>query len=118
MEARKRELQELSKQQRFRPSDDVSTFKIIKSVKELVTATMMLVPSAKHGFLYVVPAEMMVITSLFEINAEVKKLIEHGGSVRGITDISHADIAPAQEVLDIGEDLRHYDDYGALYFAW
>jgi len=117
MEARKRELQELSKQQRFRPSDDVSTFKIIKSVKELVTVTMTLVPSAKHGFLYIVPAEMMAITSLFGINAEAKKLIEHGGSVRGITDITYADITPAQEVLDIGEDLRHYDGYGALYFA-
>jgi sugar-specific transcriptional regulator TrmB len=29
MEERKRELQELSQQQRFRPSDEVSTFKII-----------------------------------------------------------------------------------------
>jgi sugar-specific transcriptional regulator TrmB len=30
MEARKQELQELSKNQRFRPSDEVLTFKIIK----------------------------------------------------------------------------------------
>jgi len=117
METRKRELQELSNQQQFRPSDEVNTFKIIKSVKELVTATMTLIPSAKDGFLYVVPAEMMVITSLFGINAEAKKLIEHGGFVRGITDIRYADIAPAQEILDIGEDLRHYDSYGGLYFA-
>ncbi|MGZ4905065.1 MAG: TrmB family transcriptional regulator, partial [Halobacteriota archaeon] len=31
MEMRKRELEELSRQQRFRPSDEVSTFKIIKT---------------------------------------------------------------------------------------
>ena len=60
MEARKRELQELSKQQRFRPSDEVTTFKIIKSVKELVAATVTLVSYAKNTFLYVVPAEMLV----------------------------------------------------------
>ncbi len=60
MEARKRELQELSKQQRFRPSDEVTTFKIIKSVKELVAATATLVSYAKNTFLYVVPAEMLV----------------------------------------------------------
>jgi sugar-specific transcriptional regulator TrmB len=36
MEARKRELQELSQQQRFRPFDEVSTFKIIKSIKGLI----------------------------------------------------------------------------------
>jgi sugar-specific transcriptional regulator TrmB len=63
MEARKRQLQELSKRRRFRPSDDVSTFKIIKTVKELVTATINLIDSAKKGYLYVVPGEMLVITS-------------------------------------------------------
>ena len=117
MEARKQELQELATRQRFRPSDEVSTFKIIKSVKEVVAATVTLTSAAKNGFLFVVPAEMMVISSLFGINAEVTKVIEQGGSVRGITDINYADIAPAQEVLDIGEDLRHYDGYGGLYFA-
>ncbi|HYC20878.1 MAG TPA: helix-turn-helix domain-containing protein [Candidatus Bathyarchaeia archaeon] len=117
MEARKRELQQLAKQQRFRPSDEVSTFKLIKSVKEMVTATMTLVSSAKQGFIYVVPAETLVITSLFGINAEAKKLKELGGYAKGITDVAYADIAPAQEVLDIGEDLRHYPDYGGIYFA-
>ena len=117
MEARKRELQELSKQQLFRPSDDVSTFKIIKSVKELVAATVTLTSAANKGFLYVVPTEMLVITSLFGINAEAKKVIDRGGSVRGISDISYADIVPAQEVLDIGEDLRHYEAYGGVFFA-
>jgi hypothetical protein len=65
----------------------------------------------------VVPAETLVITSLFGINAEAKKLKELGGYAKGITDIAYADIAPAQEVLDIGEDLRHYPHYGEIYFA-
>src|SRR5660398_124844 len=57
MEARKLELQELSKQQRFRPSEEVSTFKIIKSVKELVDVTITLVSSAKKGcLLYTSPS--------------------------------------------------------------
>ena len=117
MEARKRELQELSKQQRFSRSDEVTTFKIIKSVKELVAATITLVSSAKNGFLYVVPSEMLVIASLLGINAEAEKLIEQGGYVRGITDVKYAGIVPAQEVVDIGEELRHYDNYEGLYFA-
>jgi sugar-specific transcriptional regulator TrmB len=98
MEERKRELQELSKQQKFRPSNEVSTFKIIKSVKELVAATVTLVDSAKSGFLYIVPADMLLITEMFGINEEVKRLVERGGHVKGISDISYADIAPAQEV--------------------
>ncbi len=117
MEARKGELQQLSKQQRFQPADEVTTFKIIKSVKELVAATTTLVASAKNGFLYVVPADMLIITELFGINEEAKKVTEHGGYVRGISDIHYADIAPAQAVLDIGEDLRHFDSYEGVYFA-
>jgi sugar-specific transcriptional regulator TrmB len=117
MEARKRELHELSKQQRFQPTDDVSTFKIIKSIRELVSATITLTSAAKNGFLYVVPGEMLAIASLFGINAEAKKIVEQGGSIRGISDLRYADIAPAQEVLDIREDLRHYDNYRGVYFA-
>jgi len=117
MEARKQELQELSKQQQFRPSDEVSTFKIIKSVKELVAATINLVDSAKNGYLYVVPGDMLVITSLFGINEEAKKIIEQGASVRGITDIRYAEIASAQAQVDIGVDLKHFHNYEGLYFA-
>jgi sugar-specific transcriptional regulator TrmB len=117
MEARKRELQELSKQERFHTAEEVATFKIIKSVKELVSATLTLTSAAKNGFLYVVPSEMLVIASLFGINAQAKKIIEQGGRVRGITDIEYATITPAQEVLEIGEEVRHFDDYRGLLFA-
>src|SRR5665811_2126208 len=91
MEARKLELQELSKQQRFRPSEEVSTFKIIKSVKELVDVTITLVSSAKKGWINVVPAEMLLITELFGINEEVKKVIERGRYIKCISDIGYAD---------------------------
>jgi sugar-specific transcriptional regulator TrmB len=117
MEARKRELQELSKQQRFRPSEEVSTFKIIKSVKELVAVTITLVSSAKNGWVNVVPAEMLLITELFGINEEVKKVIERGRYIKCISDIGYADIVPAQAFLNIGHDLRHYEHYSGLYFA-
>jgi hypothetical protein len=39
-ESRKRELQELSKQQRFRRFEEVVTFKIIKNMKELAGASL------------------------------------------------------------------------------
>jgi len=117
MEARKRELEELSERQRFPSSDEHATFKIIKSVKEVVAAASTLISSAKNGFLYIIPSEMLVITSLLGVNAEAEKLIERGGYIRGISEVKYADIAPAQEVLDIGEELRHYDSYGGIYFA-
>lgn len=117
MEVRKRELQELAKQQHFGPSDEVSTFKIIKSVKELVATTITLVAAAQNGWVYVVPVEMLVITELFGINEEIKKAIERGRVVRGISDFGYADIIAAQAFLDVGHDLRHYDNYRGIYFA-
>jgi sugar-specific transcriptional regulator TrmB len=117
MDERKRKLQELAKQHRFRSADEVTTFKIIKSVKELVAATLTLTSAVKNGFIYVVPPEMLVITELFGIGEQAKKVIEQGGSVRGICDIRYADIVPTQAHVDRGEDLRHYSNYGGVYFA-
>ena len=73
--------------------------------------------SAEKELLFVVPADMLVIASLYGINEESKKLIERGGRVRGISDISYTYIEPAQELLNIGEDIRHYDRYRGLFFG-
>ena len=64
-----------------------------------------------------VPEIMLVIASLFGINEEVKALIDNGGNARGISDISYSCIDAAQELLDIGEDLRRYDHYVGVYFG-
>jgi hypothetical protein len=32
-------------------------------------------------------------------------MLEQGGHIRRITEVRYADIAPAQELLDIGEDF-------------
>jgi sugar-specific transcriptional regulator TrmB len=118
MEARKRELQELSKQQKFRPTDEVSTFKIIKSVKELVSVATSSVTSIQNELLFVVPQLMLVISSFFGINEEVKMLVERGGHARGIVfDVTYSGIELVQELLDIGEEIRIYDGYGGVPFG-
>src|SRR5512139_2994496 len=55
MEARKQELEELARQQRFRPSDEVGTFKILKSVKDLVTVGLPAIASTEEEYVAVVP---------------------------------------------------------------
>ncbi len=117
MERRKRELEELAHQQRFRPSDEVGTFKVIKSLGELVRLTLLTVTSTKKGFIFVMPEDMAIIPSQFGINAEAAKLLQNGKHIRGITDITYKAVKPAQELIDIGEDIRHYEGYGGLYFA-
>lgn len=117
MEARRQELQELAKQRRFRPSDEVSTFKILKSIKELVGIADALTTACENEVALVTPEEMMAVASLFGILDEIKKLIERGASFRTLTDVSYSAIALVKEALDIGEEVRHLDGYRGVYFA-
>ncbi len=118
MEVRKRELQELSQQQRFRPSDEASTFKIIKSVKELVAATIPLLDSMQEEWLVVVPGLATVVASLFGVNDAAAALIQRGGNVRTLVDISYPIIDNVQELLNIGEEVRHTDQRGVMFVVF
>jgi sugar-specific transcriptional regulator TrmB len=117
MEARKRELQELSRQQRFRPSDEVSTFKIIKSVKEMVSIAVPLTTACQNEVLLVSPLEVIVIGSLFGLIEHVKKAIDRGATFRMLTDISYSGIEFIKEGIAAGEEIRHLSAYRGLYFC-
>ncbi len=116
MEIRKRELEELSKQQRFSLSDEFATYKIIKSLKELVATGTSLVELLEKELMYIIPGDMLIVASLYGI-VGTKKLIEQGGGVRVITNISYSTIESVQQLLDIGEEVRHYDKYQGIYFG-
>jgi len=57
------------------------------------------------------------MASLFGANESAKELIERGGLIRGISDISYAEIEPARELLDIGEEIRHFSHYRGIIFG-
>jgi sugar-specific transcriptional regulator TrmB len=118
MEVRKRELQELSQQQRFRPSEEVSTFKIIKSIKELIAVSIPLIESMKEEWLLAVPAVYTVIGSLFGVNDAAYEFIKRGGKVRIIVDISYQVIEPVRELIAIGEEVRHIDRHGITFIVF
>lgn len=112
----KQQIEELSKQQRFRPSDEFATFKIIKSIKELVAIGTSLVASLERELMYIIPGDMLIFASLYGLSG-TKKLIERDGRVRVITNISYVTIEPVQQLLGIGEDVRHYNKYRGVYFG-
>ena len=118
MEERRRELQELSQQQRFRPSDEVSTFKIIKSIKELLGVAIPLIDSLQEEWLIAAPAYMTVIASLFGVNQAASEFINRGGKVRAIIDISYQVIEPVREMIAIGEEVHHIDEHGVTFVVF
>ncbi len=115
MEIRKRELEELSQQQLFRPSDEFSKYKIIKSIRELVATVTPIVNSSESEFLVFCHEPAMVVSSLYGINEAAKMLIDRGGNVRGITNISYQMIELVQQRLNDGEDIRHFGGRGIFF---
>jgi hypothetical protein len=109
LEMRKQELQEISKQQHFRPVDGFSISKILKRIKEVIEASMSIVASIEKRWLLVDPPIALVVSSLYGVIEGSEKLMERGGIVGIITDISYPYIESAQQHLDVGEDIRHYD---------
>ena len=118
MEARKRELQELSQQQRFRPSDEVSTFKIIKSIKGLIAVAMPLIDPMQEEWRIAAPAYLTVVASLFGVNDAAYEFVKRGGKVRAIVDISYQVIEPVREMIAIGEEVRHIDQHEIMFVVF
>jgi len=116
METRKQELQELAKQQLFRPSDELSKFKIIKSIKELVAVMLPILDSLQEDWIMAVNSTAAVIASQFGINEAAAEFIKRGGSVRVILfDITYPVIEIVQEMINIGEDVRHFGEEGIMF---
>ncbi|MGZ8876281.1 MAG: TrmB family transcriptional regulator [Halobacteriota archaeon] len=116
MEVRKRELQEIAQAQRFRPAGEAASFKILKTMKEVVTITLSALASAEEDWFAVVPPILTVFSSLFFVEDD-KKFIDRGGRIRFITDITYPYVELIQEHLDAGIEVRHYDKYSGLLFC-
>ena len=117
MESRKQELHEISKQQHFRPSDEFSTFRILKSVKDVMAMSITSLNSIEQEFLACVNEVATVIVDLFGINEVGKAFVDRGGKIRVITDISVPIIELVQRLLDIGYDIRHFSHYSGVMFV-
>jgi sugar-specific transcriptional regulator TrmB len=87
MEARKRELEELSRQLRFTQSDGVATFKIIKSLKELITTMLPIISKLEKEWDMLVPEKAVIFASQFGINQFTEAFIAQGGKVRILVTI-------------------------------
>jgi sugar-specific transcriptional regulator TrmB len=119
MEARKIELEELSRQHRFSPSDQVSTFKIMKGLKELLATVATIILSLKEEFFVVCTENTVMVTSLFGINPLTKAFIEQGGRARVlVTDFSYKGIPATQELIDIGVDVRYLGEETAIFVVF
>ena len=119
MEQRKRQLEELARQQRFRPSDDVATFKLMKSLKELLATVAGTFLEMKEDFFGVITGNTVVVVSLFGLMELTKEFIEHGGRDRTlITNIAYSEIQAVKELIDIGAEVRYLGEETAIFVVF
>jgi len=116
IELKKRELQEMSELQQFRPSDEFSTFKIVKSLKEHVAVLLSLINSTEREVMFVATEIVFAVSSLYWIK-DIKKFVDRGEKIRLITDFSYKYIESVQQHLDIGVDVRQLTGYQGILFA-
>jgi hypothetical protein len=90
---------------------------IIENVKDVIAVGSSVVESAQNEIIWLLPPQMLVFAGQFGLTNKSKALIEKGGCVRGITQISGSDLRVVRELLDIGEDVRHVDQYRAEFMV-
>lgn len=115
MKARQHEFMEFSRQHPLHPAG--TTFKMLRNIGEIASTTVFALLSTEAELLWVAPREALLVASTFGINDIVHEFHEHGGCTRGIMDTTHEVVPLVQELLDIGEDVRHFDEYKGMYYA-
>ena len=89
---------------------------IVESVKDALAVGSNIIESAKSEIVWLLPPSMVIFAAQYGIPNKAKTLIEHGGHVKSIFHISSQYVELAQSLLDIGENLRHLDQYEGVFF--
>jgi hypothetical protein len=89
---------------------------IIESVKDALAVGSSIIENAKNEIVWLLPPAMVVFAAQYGIPNKSKTLIENGGHIKSIFQISSQYVELARSLLDIGENLRHVDQYRGVFF--
>jgi hypothetical protein len=84
---------------------------VVESVTDALAVASNIVESATNEIAWLLPPEMLIFSTQFGIAEKCKTLIENGGRVRGITQITGIYRDVIQQRIDYGEEIRHIDRY-------
>jgi hypothetical protein len=84
---------------------------VVESVTDALAVASNVVESAKNEIVWLLPPEMLIFSTQFGMADKCKTLIENGGRVRGITQITGTFRGVIQQRVDYGEEIRHVDRY-------
>ncbi len=82
---------------------------IVDGLKDAIAEIIAIFASAQHEIDFVVPPSMLSVAGAYDTVEYAKRFMQHGGVMRGVTTVSHANIEEIRTRLETGEDLRHSD---------
>jgi hypothetical protein len=88
---------------------------VIKSVKDAIAVVLSIFESAKHEIVFLTPLSLASLGGTYNSMQTAKQFIQNGGVVRSIMPISRDNVEGARTRLDIGEDLRHSDQFHEIF---
>jgi hypothetical protein len=89
---------------------------IIGSIRDTLAVGSNIIESAKNEIVWLLPPAMVVFAAQYELPKKSKMQIENGIRIRSIFHISSPYVELARSLLDIGEDLRHINQYEGVFF--
>jgi hypothetical protein len=89
---------------------------IIGSVWDTLAVGSNIIESAKNEVVWLLPPAMVGFAAQYEIPNKSKIKIANGVRIKSMFRISAPYVTLARSLLDIGEDLRHIDQYEGVFF--
>jgi hypothetical protein len=89
---------------------------IVGSVRDTFAVGSNIIESAKYEIAWLLPPAMVGFAAQYEIPNKSKMQIANGVRIKSIFHISLPYVELARSLLDIGEDLRHIDQYEGVFF--
>jgi hypothetical protein len=88
---------------------------VVTNVKDAIAVVLSIFESAKHEIVFLTPHSLASLGGTYNAMQIAKQFIQNGGTVRSIIFISRDNIEAAQIRLDIGENLRHSDQFHEIF---
>jgi len=88
---------------------------VINSVGDAFAAALLLLESAREEVVWLVPPSIHALSRRYGFVERTRAFVQHGGVLRGILEISRANVKEVQVSLENSEDIRHSDTRYNLY---
>ena len=88
---------------------------ITSNVRDALAVGLKILESANEELAWLVPSSVFTLAMSHGFADKTSAFIQNGGVVRGIVEVSAANIKDVRICLECGQDVRHSEDFGGVF---